>query len=290
MKKILVPTDFSACATYAGDLAVQWAQHIQAEVHFFSRVHVHPLWDQLSEEAKADFPESYARIATVRKQFQDLHRRYEGNPVFISTSYGHGDLVEVISQYIDQEKIDLIIMGSQGADSMKGYLFGSNAQKVVKHAHCPVMVIKQKPTGAPLKKVVFASDFRPEALPAFERLIELVAPFRPHIYLLHIETDAGKVGEPNRSVIKTFEKKCWRLPHSTHFFGDVSVKLGISHFAHDKQADLVAFVHMGAPMIKRLLTGNLAESLVNQLDIPVMSLNPQSLKPWHTLSIAELEG
>lgn len=290
MKKILVPTDFSACATHAGDLAVQWAQQIQAEVHFFSRIHVHPLWDQLSDESKADFPESYARIAAVRTQFQALHKRYENASVFISTSYGHGDLVEVVSQYIDQENIDLIIMGSQGANGFKGYLFGSNAQKIVKHAHCPVMVVKQAPTGSPLKKVVFASDFRPEALPSFERLIDLVTPFRPHIYLVHIETDEIEAKGLKPGDLAAFEKKCWRLPHSIHTFGDVNIKLGVAHFATDVQADMVAISHFGKPMVKRILTGSTAESLVSQLNIPVMSLNTQSLRPWHTLSMTELEG
>lgn len=290
MKKILVPTDFSACATYASDLAVQWAQKLQAEVHFFSRIHVHPLWDQLSEQGKVDFPESYARIAEVRQQFQALHTRYKDASVFISTSYGHGDLIEILSQYIDQEKIFMIMMGSRGADGMRAFLFGSNAQKVVKHAHCPVMVVKQPPTGAPLKRVVFASDFRPEAMDSFDRLLEIVAPFNAHVHLLHIETDREE-GEPEGEAdMEPFLTKCWRVPHSAHHFGDVNVKLGVVHFATDVQADLVALSHFGKPMMKRILTGSLTESLVNQLDIPIITLNTQGLQPWYTLKLTELEG
>lgn len=276
MKKILVPTDFSECALNASDAAIQIARKTSAEVHFYTRVHVHPLWDQLSEKEKTDFPESFARIQETRQQFQKLRDRYRGSSIRIVTSYSHGDLIEVITRYIEKENIFLIVMGSRGADGLQETLFGSNTQKIVRYAHRPVLVIKHPLVNTDLKSIVFASDFREEAKKPFQDLIEFGRHFGAHIHLVHISTNLTmKTSEEKREKMAEFEELCWALPCFVHEAGDIDIESGIHRFSHKIKADMVALAHFGKNPLKRMFTGSVTEALVNHLDIPVLTLNHQ---------------
>ncbi|MDP5171900.1 MAG: universal stress protein [Bacteroidia bacterium] len=290
MKKILVPTDFSDCALYAADAAISIARKTSAEVHFYTRVHVHPLWDQLSEKEKMDFPESFARIQETRKQFQELRERYRGVPVRIVTSYSHGDLIDVVSRYIESEDIYLIVMGSSGADGMKEYLFGSNAQKIVRHAQRPVMVVKHPLVKDEFKNIIFASDFSEEANIPFQQLIQFGRHFGSHIHLVSIATSPS-FGETRevRKKMEAFEEQCWALPCFIHEVGDYNIEMGISSLANKLNADLVTVAHFGKSLVKRIFTGSLTESLVNHLEIPILTLNYPELEPWHMLHVKKEE-
>lgn len=274
MKKILVPTDFSESAMNASDVAIQIARKTSAEVHFYTRVHVHPLWDQLSEKEKMDFPESFSRIQETKDQFRKLRDRYHGSSIRIVTSYSHGDLIDVVSNYIEEEDIFLIVMGSQGADGMKEFLFGSNTQKVVRHAHRPVLVVKNTPVNVEFKSIIFASDFREEAKKPFQQLIEFGRHFGSHIHLVNITTNWNMEAGPEvKGKMEEFEALCWALPCFIHESGDLSIESGIERFASKINADMVAVAHFGKNPIKRMFTGSVTEALVNHLDIPVLTLN-----------------
>lgn len=280
MKKILVPTDFSECAMNASDVAIQIARKTSAEVHFYTRVHVHPLWDQLSEKEKMDFPESFARIQETRDQFRSLRDRYRSFSIRIVTSYSHGDLIDVVSSYIEEEDIFLIVMGSQGADGMKEFLFGSNTQKIVRHAHRPVLVVKNEPVNTEFKSIIFASDFREEAKKPFQELIEFGRHFGSHIHLVNITTNwTMETGEEVRNKMEEFEELCWALPCFVHESGDLDIESGIERFSTKINADIVAVAHFGKNPVKRIFTGSVTEALVNHLNIPVLTLNHRELLP-----------
>lgn len=54
----------------------------------------------------------------------------------------HRPVDYVILEYAEQERMDLIVIGTRGRSSLKNLLLGSVASSVVTYAHCPVMVVK----------------------------------------------------------------------------------------------------------------------------------------------------
>jgi nucleotide-binding universal stress UspA family protein len=54
----------------------------------------------------------------------------------------HRPVDYVIMEYAEQEKMDLIVMGTRGHSGLKDLLLGSLASSVITYAHCPVMVVK----------------------------------------------------------------------------------------------------------------------------------------------------
>lgn len=53
-----------------------------------------------------------------------------------------GTPAECIIQVAETRACDLIIMGTRGLGPLQGLLLGSQTQKVISHAHCPVLAVK----------------------------------------------------------------------------------------------------------------------------------------------------
>lgn len=281
MKKILVPTDFSECANHASDVAIRLARNLSAEVHFFSRIHIHPNWNELSEPMRQDYPETFARISEAKGGFEALKDKYYVTQVPIVTSYASGDIVSLVEDYIDREDIYMVVMGSNGASGLKNFFFGSNAQKIVRHAHCPVMVIKHPVEGDHIdfKHIIFASDFQEAAKMPYERLLDFGTHFGSHIHLLHIDLTPSDIpiGSEYIERMKAFEEMTWRLPCTIHEIPDLDIESGIQHFAQKINADLVAISPTSRSPMQRLFDTGITEALVNHLEIPVMSLTMEKI-------------
>ena len=54
----------------------------------------------------------------------------------------NGPATDIIVAFAVARKADLIIMGSQGRTGLRRLLIGSVAERVVRHAHCPVLVVR----------------------------------------------------------------------------------------------------------------------------------------------------
>lgn len=65
-----------------------------------------------------------------------------GNDVDTHTETLLGKPAECIIEVANTRACDLIVMGTRGLGLLEGLLLGSQAQKVISHAHCPVMVVK----------------------------------------------------------------------------------------------------------------------------------------------------
>jgi len=53
-----------------------------------------------------------------------------------------GNPYQEISRFAEENKIDLIVIGTQGKTGLDRMLFGSTAEQVVRHAPCPVMTVR----------------------------------------------------------------------------------------------------------------------------------------------------
>lgn len=281
MKRILVPTDFSDCAGYALDTAVKVSQKYGAELHVYHRANLNPEFDESSPKAQYEYTESFAMLQYIKKQFALIRKKYGDMVPRIITTYSTGDFVKTVSDYVDAEEIDLIVMGSSGASGFKELVMGSQTQKVVRYAHCPVLVVKHPLENMVFKNIVFASDFSEMAKKPFAKLIEFARKFGSHVHMLNVAAyPRFTITDQDYERMKEFEKLSWNVPCTIHGRGDLDLELGVTHFATETQADLVSIAHFGKEPLKRIFTGSLTENLVNHLEIPVLTINTRELKTW----------
>jgi nucleotide-binding universal stress UspA family protein len=139
IRKILVPTDFSAHADEAFRVAHALARMIGAEVILF---HIAQPPAVVSEGGRLLAGPGKGEAANLWDRFQHLQPadpkvRVE-HEVIVADRPSAGDILDML----DKQGCDLIVMGTHGASWLKQRLFGSVTEEVVRRAHCPVMVVK----------------------------------------------------------------------------------------------------------------------------------------------------
>ena len=125
MKKILVPCNFSDCAQSAVRFAIDLADAYGAKIVLLTVLQT-PAKGSSSE----DEPELTA--GSVRRNFQKLLEEYHSHKQLISHEIHWGRIVPTILQQINEQKIDVVVMGSQGSRGWEDFFLGSNTEKVVK--------------------------------------------------------------------------------------------------------------------------------------------------------------
>lgn len=144
LKKILVPTDFGEAADAALTYAKALARNFNASIDV---VHV-------AEDASARMfaGEIYVGVPpTLQKDIEDVARREldkrliddDPNPLPVGPVVLTSNAPALtIVQYAKDMAIDLIVMGTHGRGPMAHLLMGSVAERVVRLAGCPVLVVR----------------------------------------------------------------------------------------------------------------------------------------------------
>lgn len=137
LRKILVPTDFSPYAERALKWAASLAGHYNAEILL---LHVLPdtatIWgSEPVQELTRLRTKAEARLKDDATSLQDC-----GKTVTVLAVSGQPfhEICAVATQY----NVDLIVMGTHGRSGLSHVLLGSVAERVVRHAPCPVLTVR----------------------------------------------------------------------------------------------------------------------------------------------------
>jgi nucleotide-binding universal stress UspA family protein len=139
IRKILVPTDFSAHADEAFRVAHTLARALGAEVIL---VHVAHTPAVVSEAGRLLTDPRTGKMANLWDRFQNIlpndSRVRVEHQVIIADRPGAKHILEIL----DKLGCDLIVMGTHGRSCLKHLLLGRVTEEVVRLARCPVMVVK----------------------------------------------------------------------------------------------------------------------------------------------------
>src|SRR5215216_6525290 len=152
ISKILVPIDGSELSRKAADYAIYLSSKLDTElcvihvidnIPYEHNVGSYGLYDietpdeikQILEEERGITKEWFDRIKASAK---------EKNIEVIKTDLvtTRSSIESAIVNYAERNQVDLIVIGRAGHSGFKKLVFGSVASGVIKHSHCPVMMIK----------------------------------------------------------------------------------------------------------------------------------------------------
>ena len=142
LKAILVPVDFSAFSDRAQDYAVAFARVFHAELVLLHVVEpmVYPENYVAIPSVTDDINQSLLQAAEERLAAQQKRIEAEGVRVRAITRLGRPFME--IAEAARELGVDLIILGTHGYTGLKHVLLGSTAERVVRHAPCPVLTFR----------------------------------------------------------------------------------------------------------------------------------------------------
>jgi len=287
-RRILVPVDFSVPSRQALRAAVALAQRFGSRL---AVAHVtrrnRPDSRIVAEQLGMDFD---TRRAGRAKLVEFLERELPADlqPTRIVTD---GVPFDKITKAAATWDADLIVIATQGYTGLKHVLLGSTAERVVRHAPCPVLVVRGrekrgvKKAFSPdqLRSILVPVDFSAPSLAALPHALALAQQYDAQLTLLHVieplhpdmlidltETHHAVRAAAHQRLTKLWEatKKAWaRTGRELRPGHPVDTVIAL---AKRTNADLVVLGTHGRTGWKRGLMGSVAERVVQLAPCPVL--------------------
>jgi nucleotide-binding universal stress UspA family protein len=139
--KILVPVDFSECSMQGLAYAKVFAKQFKSKITLLNSVHFQ-YYVASDECSRYDLPRFMQQAYVVaRDQMRDLFEKTHWDGVEVETSLQTGHPGQQICEHARDSDTDLIVTSTHGSTGFTHLLLGSVAEYVVRHAHCPVLVV-----------------------------------------------------------------------------------------------------------------------------------------------------
>ncbi len=202
IERILCPIDFSAFSSKAYDYAESMARHYGAKL-FLEHV-IRPFAEPY---AYWMYPGGVKYIssnlcASAEKELQEFLKTHAHNGTQTERVVREGVATESILSFAEEQRMDLIVMGTHGRQGFDHLTMGSVTEKVLRKARCPVLAVR-KPTHdfvspaekrhdpVKLRKILFCTDFSEHSDRALEYALSLAMEYNAELTLLNVLEDTS---------------------------------------------------------------------------------------------------
>lgn len=304
LNHLLLTTDFSPEADAAIPLALDLAARYDAPLdvmHVMENTGVDfgpsfgnaPMpWTEWNEAARQS---SQAMLAKA----VEIIRGACKTPVRSVWREGHA--AQHVIDYALAEKIDCIVMATHGRSGFSHLVFGSVAERVVRHSHCAVLTVRPASSQSykiPIRKIVMPTDFSVNADAARPYAIDLARRYSAEIHVVHVfdhsifyARGSDALSQNLDSVIGLEENRRrealqkYALDLDAQTAGILQLlKPGkpaesILNYAASIDADLIVLSTHGRTGLSHMLIGSVAERLIRTSPCPVLSVKPNQIVP-----------
>ena len=296
VKNVLFATDFSATSEAALPYATAICRRFGATLH---AAHILSDANLLLMTGGVDYV-SMGTIyedahAEAKEKLDQMAARLE---VPIRCYVRHGQVWKGLAAIIEENEIDLIVVGTHGRTGLGKLLLGSVAEDILRHAHCPVLTVGPKVSGraklpafeakgrdiAPveldLQQILFATNFASDVPWMALTAVALAQAFRSHLTLLHVLEDYTELGQRPAPIeegirrLRALIPKDIVLPYTPETLLEFGSASGcILRFAEDREADLIVLgARTSAEVGTTHLPWSTAHHVIAHAPCPVLTL------------------
>jgi nucleotide-binding universal stress UspA family protein len=276
---ILVPIDFSEQALIALDQSYNLARLTKADITLLY------VMDEEHKNLFSIFGKEKKRKSEEKKYQKGMKAKLETlakdtmtkSGVHVYTRIKTGKIYDEILDVAKELNAAFIIMGTRGQVGLKKKFIGSNALRVVKEAHCPVITIKGKKHRSGCKYIVLPLDLTQETKEKVGKAIELANYFGSAIKLVTVVNTDDEIIMKKLTLqmkqVESFIKK-QKLVVTSEFVKNRNVAEGVIKYAKKEKADLIMIMTQSEMDWTDLFIGPTAQEIINDSEIPVLSIHP----------------
>src|ERR1700748_3297042 len=263
MKQILVATDFSNSAANAMEYAMALAKTLNMEV---CAIHaIGPTEGVNNNTYNAIFIESYydTKRQALKEWAGNFTAKDEYKDVDVITICGVGFLKSVISKYIEENHVELLVMGITGATGITG-IVGSNVSTMVSAVKIPTLIIPLESKFSVKPIITLATDFETRlSADDVNALNEMTEAFGSEkMQVLYV---AEKIDVKQK---ETGERKLKELIKSTElefiYMNNSRPLNGIIEFIQKNDTDILCLVKHHHNIVYRLFNRSTVDQVMNK--------------------------
>ena len=291
--KVLLATDGSEEAEMAATTAINLAKVTNSELHVLTVGPGYPAYDvripevaeEIRRQAQNILDDQVKKIERAGGEVAQAHLRLaEHHPGF-----EHHPSDDVV-RFAEEIGAGLIVMGSRGRGGVGRALMGSVSDSVVRHAHCPVIVVRQEPVVFPTK-ILLATDGSKEVKLAATSAAELARNSGSEVHIVAVFPAAGYVHpyyevrfpeaaerlrrEGMEEIQKVLDEQVERVREAGGSVAEAHLRTGepdteIVALAEELGVGLIVMGSRGLGGIRRALMGGVSDSVVRHAHCPVL--------------------
>jgi nucleotide-binding universal stress UspA family protein len=270
--KILLATDGSEDAELAASTALDLAKTTGSELHvvevFPGPAYVHPYYE-------THFPEAAEKLRReARKERQEVldervERIREARGSVAQTHIREGETAAEIVALAEELEVGLTAIGSSGRGGLRRMLMVNVSDSVVRHAHCPVMVVRAQAVDFPTK-ILVATDRSREAQLAATTAADLAKSTNSELHIVHVgfEQSRDEAQKELDTEVDMMRQSGAKEIQAHLEFGRPDT--AIIHLAEELRAGLIVMGSRGLWGVRRALMGSISDSVVRHAHCPVM--------------------
>ena len=279
--KILIPIDFSNQSMYALNQACSLAQTKNSKVYILSVIEEQNKISSLFLDDQTDILQNKVK-SKLNQICEEIQSKYK---IDIEVMVSKG---KVYNQIIDVSKMistDLIVMGTTGSpkEGFKRFI-GSNAERVVRLAQCPVITIKGQNLRNGCQNIILPLDLEKETREKITYAIEYARYWDATIRLVSVLLDDNQQNKnvliKNINQAERFIKDAGVSCSAELVSGDKKVNLGdfVFNYAKENDGDLIMIMTKKEELSLSQNISVTARYIINNSEIPVMSIRPKKAK------------
>lgn len=195
----------------------------------------------------------------------------------------HGEPWSVVSNILDKQKIDLLVLGTHGRLGLKKMVLGSEAEVMLRQATCPVLTVG--PHVIPIdahtwkpKNIIFPTDFSETSLHALPLGLSLAEESEANLILLHL-TAMMPLNAPDDLEEKILKQLSALLPQDAADWCKPECILlyefpaeGILRLARERSADLIVMGVRKGTAARSHMPWATATEVVSRAPCPVLTV------------------
>ncbi len=279
MKKILVPTDFSEIAINGLKTAVAIAEKMKATIYLVNFVRTpEPYGFSVTADTSirdAQTMELYT-VELIKKNKQRLQafiEKYSDQNVNVEGQIIDQDWKHGIKEFVDKNNIQLIVMGTTGEHSFPEQFTGNHTEQVIENVSCPVIAVKAWSSTENFDKMAVGIDlFEDYQEESFKQIREFAALFNATIQFLYVNKH-GKDKNQLMLQVEAFKRRHTFENYSINLINRSDAENAILSFARKIHAGLIISLTDAKSGVFRAITHHLSEELIQDSELPVMTIH-----------------
>ncbi|MCP4443535.1 MAG: universal stress protein [Aureispira sp.] len=275
MKKILLPIDFSDLSEYSYNLAVKIAKKTGAEIDVIYIVNApsDAYFDSNGELMPNQENFDYKTFLERKEEVAERMQKWIADKDYIASAQVKiGRIVNDVLHHVEQQHVDMIVMGVREAHGVWEFLTHSKIERLMRKSPVPILTLKCDRSDLELDDILLACDFHNPIKENLAVIKALQDVFGATLHLLKVNTK--KDFETNREVLahmRDFVDLNDLKEVKFHIYSDQTVEKGIVNFCADEHIDFLAMGTHGRDGLSYWLKGSIAETVVNHVYQPILT-------------------
>lgn len=271
MKLIAVPIDFfhnaEKAAFFGRELAkIEKAKLILLHVYSVNYPVAETSFQEIQEIKKVKRSEA-ERILHIIKRKMSFESRV---PIEIIAL--EGSVIDSILSFCKERCVNIIVMGTQGVNSITDRMFGNTTERIIEKSLCPVITIPETAKVRPIKRIVYATNYANDDIENLKEVIALASHFGSCIEVIHIANEKLSSYYDKTTMQRFIDKVRKEISYpnlSFHVLGG-DIKETINKHIKENSADMLVLAAGQHTLLKKLRGKSVSKQLAQQINIPIL--------------------